>query len=148
MERDDTSHTRIETVISLDCSDGTRHSLVTARLGYSIEDPFAVTITFLDRPGAGQERGVTWTVARDLLRGGMTAPTGEGDVQMWPGTDQCRRATLVMEFDPGTGAFVANAYLRDVHAFLGRTYAEVPAGTEHLHLDLDALIGQLVQPLS
>src|SRR5690606_40267253 len=59
--------------ITIQCIDtsGRTHDLETI-FSYAQDDPFAVTITFITPEG-----DLPWTVSRDLLLRGMTAPIGE-----------------------------------------------------------------------
>ena len=75
-----------------------------ADFGYDAADPWAVAITF--RGGSGRStEPVTWAVGRDLLLGGLTDPTGEGDVQLFPSVDENGRAAVVMELCPPTAGW-------------------------------------------
>ncbi|GMA85217.1 hypothetical protein GCM10025868_04670 [Angustibacter aerolatus] len=56
--------------------------LLTATLRYEASDPYAVEATFR----AGDE-AISWVLGRDLLRDGLEAESGEGDVHVWP-TDE------------------------------------------------------------
>src|SRR3569833_3433507 len=48
-------------------------------LRYSAADPYAVRAVF---SGDGME--IEWIFARDLLRRGLSAPIGDGNVHVWP----------------------------------------------------------------
>ena len=126
--------------ITMDCVDVS--GLVTsldATLGYDPADPYAVTATF--RTGAGS---VVWTFARELLSRGLTTPTGEGDVHVWPCLDTAGRAVVIIELSSPDGELVAQAPTQDVYRFVSRSLASVPAGLESAYVDMDHLIGQLL----
>lgn len=113
---------------------------VSVDLGYDTEDPFAVTAAF-----RGDEGTVEWVFARDLLHEGLDRPSGEGDVQVWPGVEDGREVVLVSLNSPD-GHAVLEADAGDLRRFLARTLDMVPAGTEgaHLHVDQEllALLGR------
>jgi len=126
--------------ITMDCVDaaGTVTSL-DAALGYDPADPYAVTATF--RTAAGS---VVWTFARELLSRGLTTPTGEGDVHIWPCLDSAGRAVVIIELSSPDGELIAQAPTQDVYRFVSRSLALVPAGLESAYVDLDELIVQLL----
>ena len=126
--------------ITMDCVDaaGTVTSL-DAALGYDPADPYAVTATF--RTPAGS---VVWTFARELLSRGLTTPTGEGDVHIWPCLDSVGRAVVIIELSSPDGELIAQAPTQDVYRFVSRSLALVPAGLETSYVDMDELIEQLL----
>ena len=110
-----------------------------ARLGYDPVDPYAVQLVF------GQTgEDVCWLVSRDLLLDGLTQPSGEGDILLWPSIDDCGCAAVVLELCSPDGRLVMQLSSRDLGAFLARTLLLVPQGTERLDLDglVEALISQ------
>ena len=56
---------------------------VSATLLYDFNEPYAIDAEFHTADG-----DVTWVFGRDLLNAGLTTPTGEGDVAIWPSTQQ------------------------------------------------------------
>ena len=126
--------------IVMDCVDaaGTVTAL-DAALGYDPSDPYAVTATF--RTSAGS---VVWTFARELLSRGLTTPTGEGDVHIWPCLDSAGRAVVIIELSSPDGELIAQAPTQDVYRFVSRSLALVPAGLESAYVDMDELIVQLL----
>lgn len=135
----------IETYLNLSCTDAEkRRGLVEARLGYDPADPYAVTLTFHIRSAGDDAYEVVWRLGRELLRHGLTHPAGEGDVAVWPDMDDDGRASVVLEFFPGSDALSARASAHEVQHFLIRSYAAVPAGAESRHLDIDRIITQLM----
>jgi hypothetical protein len=107
-------------------------------LKYSSADPYAVRAVF---SGDGME--VEWVFARDLLRSGLSAPTGDGDVHVWPSWGTGRQLLMISLTSPD-GQAVLEAGADDVRAFLDRTTSVVPDGQESLYLDLDATVKQLL----
>lgn len=126
--------------VTMECVDasGTVTMLATT-LGYNPADPYAVTATF--RTGAG---AVVWTFARELLTRGLTSPTGEGDVHVWPCLDAAGRAVVIIELSSPDGELIAQALTSDIYRFVSRSLALVPGGLESTHLDLDDLIAELL----
>lgn len=113
---------------------------VAVDLGYDAEDPFAVTAAF-----RGDEGTVEWVFARDLLHEGLDRPSGEGDVQVWPGVADGREVVLVSLNSPD-GHAVLEADASDLRGFLERTLELVPSGSEghylHVEDELATLFGR------
>lgn len=107
-------------------------------LRYSTTDPYAVRAVF---SGDGME--VEWVFARELLRSGLTAPIGDGDVHVWPSWGTGRELLMISLTSPD-GQAVLEAAAKDVRTFLDRTTAVVPDGQESTHLDLDAALARLL----
>jgi hypothetical protein len=105
-------------------------------LHYDTRNPFGAQIRF---------PAVAWTVARDVLDGGLLGPSGIGDVHIRPlpgDPDQ----TLV-EFASPTGHALFAARTSVLADFLWQTYEAVPPDTELTWVDLDeALSGLLGDP--
>jgi hypothetical protein len=120
---------------------------VPALLCYDGTDPFAVRITFGE---VGDENGVVdpddggiaWLLSRELLRAGLDGPAGDGDVRLWP----ARAATdvLFLHLRAPSGEALFELSRATVGAFLRRTEALVPSGTEsdllHLEDELQVLL--------
>ncbi|MFB9926046.1 SsgA family sporulation/cell division regulator [Amycolatopsis halotolerans] len=92
-------------------------------------DPYAVALRFLP---AG--RVVTWLVARDLLRDGLSWVAGEGDVRVTPGA-----VTVGVHLCSDAGEVLAVFARDDVTQFLRSTYIEVPDGRESARINWDDL---------
>ena len=110
-------------------------------LSYDRSDPYAVSLTFHMYTDAT----VRWVLGRDLLLDGMARLTGVGDVQIWP----CRSPAadsvhIALCPCPKQDAVVVTASARAVGAFLRRTFAMVPTGTEEHHLDVAGAVQQLL----
>ncbi|HLH84558.1 MAG TPA: SsgA family sporulation/cell division regulator [Trebonia sp.] len=111
--------------------------LVTARLVYSRDDPYAVRIAF----PAGRGKLVEWVFARDLLSMGMEGRAGLGDVTVWPPAGSGNGtpgSVLNVELSSPSGRVHFTAPAKKVSAFLRRTYRVVPPGGESEHVDIDA----------
>ncbi len=128
--------------LTIDCVDAAGNiSPLDATLGYDPADPYAVTATF--HTGAGE---VVWTFARELLTQGLTDPSGDGDVHVWPCLDVDGRAVVIIELCSPDGELLAQAKTNDVYRFVSRSLAAVPAGTESTYLDVDDMINHLLRP--
>ncbi|WP_409330610.1 SsgA family sporulation/cell division regulator [Trujillonella humicola] len=112
---------------------------VPATLGYEVADPFAVRISFGD---ADADDGVSWLVARDLLRTGLDRPAGDGDVRLWP-----VRATgdvLFLHLRAPSGEALFEVSRAVVATFLRRTEELVPVGAEASVLQVDDELAALL----
>ncbi|MFK4147936.1 SsgA family sporulation/cell division regulator [Streptomyces sp. NPDC004065] len=85
---------------------------VPVRLRYDPLEPQMVRVA-LPGPGARE-----WTFSRSLLEQGLRAPTGTGEVRVWP----CGRVQTVVEFHSGQGVAVVQFETRALLRFLRRTY--------------------------
>ncbi|MER6911433.1 SsgA family sporulation/cell division regulator [Streptomyces sp. NPDC000594] len=105
---------------------------IPVELRYERDDPYAVRMTF-HLPG---DAPVTWAFSRDLLAGGVTGPTGDGDVRIAP-TGRGRRADLGIRLQVGreSACFVVGAV--PVVTFLDRTDRLVPLGREQEYGDCE-----------
>jgi hypothetical protein len=112
---------------------------VPTTMSYRHTDPYAVTLTFHSDAG-----DVEWVVGRPLLRQGLSSPCGDGDVRMYPSIDTDDRPIAVLDFRSPDGRLITEAPHDELQGFLTRTFAVVPAGTESDHLDMDALIEELL----
>ena len=113
--------------------------LLEGELVFTPADPYAVAMHLEARSGT-----VTWTFARELLAEGIYAPTGDGDVQVWPCLSSAGEAVVIVELSSPDGIAILQAPSRTVHDFVERTLEVVPAGSETSHLSLDGLIAQLL----
>jgi hypothetical protein len=104
---------------------------------YRADDPFAVTAAF-----QGDGVAIEWVFARDLLRGGLEEPCGEGDVHVWPLREDGGDLVLLSLSSPD-GQAVLEAHAAEVRAFLDRTLQLVPAGRESDYVDVDAELAVL-----
>jgi len=112
---------------------------VAAQFSYDPADPYAVWVTL---PWIDDTH--RWAMCRTLVARGLTDPVGEGDVQLWPSTDETGSGVVVIDLWSADVHVVAEVSTRDLYRFLTRTLATVPFGSEHQHLDVDLLIGDLL----
>ncbi|MBC9724296.1 SsgA family sporulation/cell division regulator [Streptomyces sp. TRM68367] len=113
---------------------------IPATLHYDRRDPFAVRMTF-PAPATLEGVEVCWTFARDLLAAGLKGPEGHGDVRVRP----YGYGRTVLEFHAPEGTAVVHVRSSEVRRFLESTSELVPAGLEHLQLDLDHGLAELMR---
>ncbi|MFI9823921.1 SsgA family sporulation/cell division regulator [Streptomyces sp. NPDC052013] len=85
------------------------------------QDPRCVRVG-LPGSGAGE-----WTVDRELLERGLTAPAGSGEVRVWP----CGRVQAVLEFHTAQGVSVVQFETKALTRFLRRTYVAAAEPVPH-----------------
>ncbi|MFD0273771.1 SsgA family sporulation/cell division regulator [Kitasatospora sp. NPDC127111] len=126
-----------------------RSAALRVTLSYGPEDPLAVRMAFpaefsLDEPddGRGPEGGrdIVWVFARQLLTAGLELPAGVGDVHVRPAAG--RRTMVELRAPEGTALVQFDS--ADLRRFLWRTRMVVPEGEEHLHLDADRALAELL----
>jgi hypothetical protein len=83
-----------------------------------------------------------WFFARDLLLAGLHEQAGHGDVRVRPGIGPSRGHVFITLGHPDDPA-VLRAAAWEVEEFAMRSLRIVPAGTEHLHVDLDDMVNRL-----
>jgi hypothetical protein len=113
-----------------------------ARLFYSHEDPYAISIAF----AAGLDEPVEWIFARDLLAMGIEGHEGLGDVTVWPSADSeggAPGSVLHIELSSPLGQAHFEVSAREISDFLRRTYQIVPAGEESEHIDVEDELNDL-----
>lgn len=114
---------------------------VVADLWYDSADPYAVSLTF----HLCADDTVRWVFGRDLLLNGQQGLTGFGDIQVWPSRHAwVNKVCIALRPYWNREAVVVTASARALDAFLRRTLAVVPAGTEDRHLDMDGIVHQLL----
>lgn len=117
-----------------------RMQSIPATLHYDRSDPFAVCMTF-PAPATLEGVEVCWTFSRELLLAGLEGPEGDGDVRVRPyGFDR-----TVLEFHAPEGTAVVHIRTGEVRRFLQATSDLVPLGLEHLQLDLDRDLAELMR---
>lgn len=117
---------------------------VQAGLSYELDDPYAVTVSFHTGGDAGEtQETVCWTFGRALLSDGLSAPSGAGDVQVWPGVSGGEQVVCLSLTSP-SGSALFEVPLDGLMAFLGQTYRAVPAGTESSLVDVDSELALLL----
>jgi hypothetical protein len=113
---------------------------IPAKLHYDRRDPFAIRMTF-PAPATLEGVEVCWTFARELLAAGLHSAEGTGDVRVRPyGYDR-----TVLEFHAPEGTAVVHVHSEEIRRFLQATSDLVPVGFEHLHLDLDHDLAELMR---
>lgn len=110
-----------------------------ASLDYCADDPYAIKMAF----HVGADEPVEWIFGRELLTAGLEAPTGEGDVQVWPdGAEGANIVNIALSSPFGEAHF--EAPLSDTAEFLKSTYGIVPAGAEGDFIDVDDELDDLL----
>ncbi|HET6859250.1 MAG TPA: SsgA family sporulation/cell division regulator [Streptomyces sp.] len=117
-----------------------RMETVPATLRYDREDPFAVRMCF-PPPATLEGIEVSWAFARELLEDGVETRAGVGDVQVRP----YGYGRTVLEFHAAEGTAMVHIRTADLRHFLKRTHELVPVGGEHLHLDMDHDLAELLR---
>lgn len=102
---------------------------------YDRRDPWAVSLRFLD----AEDGPVSWTVARCLLSEGLNQPTGAGDFRVVPDSGMVR---LELRIDDEQVSFAVD--IDELEEFVLAAFALVPEGTERRHVDLEALVRELL----
>ncbi|MET9886586.1 SsgA family sporulation/cell division regulator [Streptomyces sp. NPDC006430] len=101
-------------------SDDPLYRKIPVALRFTAAEPLAVRIVFpagLSPQGTDNE----WVFPRALLEAGLQAPSGTGDVRIWP----CGRVQAVVEFHSPEGVAVIQFDIATLRRFLRRTYARV-----------------------
>lgn len=113
---------------------------IPATLRYDRRDPFAVRMSF-PAPATLEGVDVCWTFSRELLTAGMEQPEGHGDVRVRPyGYDR-----TALEFHAPEGTAVVHVRSGELRRFLAAASELVPEGLEHLQLDLDEDLAELMR---
>lgn len=111
---------------------------VSATLGYDVADPYAVRIGF----GDADDDGISWLLARDLLRAGLDRPAGDGDVRLWPA--RTTGDVLFLHLRAPSGEALFEVSRSTVAAFLRQTEQLVPVGQEAAALQVDDELAALL----
>ena len=120
-----------------------RMETVPATLRYDLQDPFAVRMAF-PPPATLEGTEVTWEFSRELLATGVNEPVGLGDVRVRP----FGYGRTVLEFHAPEGTAMVHLRTSELRRFLERAQDLVPAGREHLFLDLDHDLTELLRDAS
>jgi hypothetical protein len=115
---------------------------VRAGMRYDVSDPYALQVAFHTGSGANADT-VEWTFARSLLSDGLTAPCGDGDVQVWPSTS-AGSSVVCLSLSSPSGKALFEVPLGELAQFLAQTYEAVPTGCEADHVDVDAELALLL----
>ena len=115
---------------------------VRADIRYDVLDPYAVQVAF-HTSSAEDSDVVEWTFARSLLSDGVAAPTGDGDVQVWP-SHSAGLPVVCLSLSSPSGTALFEVPLPELVEFLAQTYEAVPTGCESAHVDVDAELALLL----
>ncbi|MET9321732.1 SsgA family sporulation/cell division regulator [Streptomyces sp. NPDC003038] len=99
-------------------TDDPLYRTIPVALRFAPAEPLAVRIVFpadLSPEGTDNE----WVLPRALLEAGLAAPTGTGDVRVWP----CGRVQAIVEFHSPEGVAVVQFDISALRRFLRRTNA-------------------------
>ena len=110
-----------------------------ASLAHSVGDPYAIRMAF----HVGTDDPVEWIFSRDLLSAGLGGPTGEGDVQVWPG-EVHGIAVLNIALSSPFGQAHFEAPMISIADFLNRTYGLIAAGCESDFINIDSELDELL----
>lgn len=119
---------------------------VRAELRYEPADPYAVRVAFHTGDGGSAGDVVEWTFARDLLRRGLSGPTGEGDVQLWPDRRGRGGGEVFLSLSSPSGKALFEVPRTALSAFVAESYLLVPDGSEASTVDVDAELDALLGP--
>lgn len=111
---------------------------VRVELRYDTRDPYAVVAAFR----TGKAGWVEWVFARDLLADGLIAAAGDGDVRIRPSAEDPE--VVVVELNSPSGHAVFEASAQEFADFLDRTYDVVLPGNEHLWVNVDDALSQMI----
>jgi len=107
---------------------------VAAELFYTSHDPLAVHMGL----AVEGSPAVEWVFARDLLREGLTLPSGAGDIHVFP----VPQGVVIDLLSPhGTARLLADA--RELAGFVDEMYETVADGDEGPYMDLDHELASL-----
>jgi hypothetical protein len=109
-------------------------------LGYCPNDPWAVQLDF---GISSQGLPVVWVLSRELLATGLTTPSGEGDVVIWPSAEDPNTVTY-LALNGVESSCVIKMGRDDVVSFLDESLANVPFGDEDKHFDIEEELRQLL----
>ncbi|WP_052391143.1 SsgA family sporulation/cell division regulator [Streptomyces sp. NRRL B-24484] len=108
-------------------------------LRYHIKDPYAVHLdAFVD-----MTEPITWSFARDLLIRGVDEHASQGDVSIWPGSDDGDPGSVFIFLNTENAAALLRAEHAEVRAFLDWTACVALPGTEAEHYDLEKFVRNL-----
>lgn len=109
------------------------------RLRYEPDDPYIVRAAFFPH----SDEPVEWVLGRDLLTDGLKGSAGHGDVRIWSAVGRGDQA-MYIALGSRAGTALLEVPVQDVKAFLERTEALVPRGTEAGRIDWDVELAHLL----
>ncbi|MFH7597547.1 SsgA family sporulation/cell division regulator [Streptomyces racemochromogenes] len=104
-------------------SDDPLYRAIPVALRFTPAEPLAVRIVF-PAELSPEDTDNEWVFPRALLEAGLLAPTGTGDVRVWP----CGRVQAVVEFHSPEGVAVIQFDSAVLRRFLRHTYAASGTG--------------------
>ncbi|MGY1838559.1 MULTISPECIES: SsgA family sporulation/cell division regulator [unclassified Modestobacter] len=123
-----------------DPTDALADALAEELPGGDLVDDGLIDGEFLDEP---EDDGVEWLLSRELLRAGLTAPAGDGDVRLWPARGGLDVLFLQLRAPSGEALFELSAAV--VGDFLRETEILVPVGTESDASSVDEELSELLR---
>ncbi|WP_225839566.1 SsgA family sporulation/cell division regulator [Streptomyces sp. NK08204] len=110
-----------------------------ATFRFDVAVPAVVTVEFLAERGPS----LVWRIGRELLHGGLTSMSGNGEIRMWPTLPGERPSSWLLLESPETEALfeVPTAPLAE---WLEATYRVVPAEAELDDLNWDGFLMDLL----
>ncbi|GLW02369.1 SsgA family sporulation/cell division regulator [Streptomyces lavendulae] len=99
-------------------SDDPLYRAIPVALRFTAAEPLAVRVVF-PAELSPEDTDNEWVFPRALLEAGLLAPTGTGDVRVWP----CGRVQAVVEFHSPEGVAVIQFDIAALRRFVRRTYA-------------------------
>lgn len=109
---------------------------IMCEFSYDSADPLAVRLIF----GAEGEYPVRWVFARELVADGLTARSGQEEVEIWPTHREGRRSLWIQVGNARTGhTALFEVPASPVAEWLSRSYTLVPRGREMTDVDWNAL---------
>ena len=137
---DGTKRLSIELVIHVVISE-TEGIPARVRLSYGPTEPLTVRLDFCDSPA----NAPPWMLSRDLLCAGLRVPSGEGAVRVWPPCSCHGSKAVRIALRGRSEAAVLYVPAAEFGAWLDKTFAAVPPGTETDHLDLDEILERVLR---
>ncbi|MDQ0988701.1 SsgA family sporulation/cell division regulator [Streptomyces sp. V2I9] len=114
---------------------------VLIELHYEREDPLAVEFTFHGPTGTLAR----WSFSRDLLLAGLNDLVGQGEVMIWPSTENPTDSTLFLRLGLQERHALLAVHRAPVHNWLTSTLTAVPIGHEMAGIDWDEEERQLLR---
>lgn len=105
-------------------------------LRWNPSEPLVIMLEFCPR----EKTPVIWRICRDMLCDGMTVPTGEWDVTVYPASPPW--VAVGLSSPSGSGTFAVDA--GTLRAFLTATFLRCPRGAEFDGWDVDAWLSDLL----
>ncbi|MGY0489353.1 SsgA family sporulation/cell division regulator [Streptomyces sp. WG-D5] len=114
---------------------------VRAEFRFEPASPLVVRVEFLVEGGPR----VVWRIGRDLLREGLYAVSGPGDVRVRPAYSAAGGAVVRLQLASGDVAALFDLPAEPLARWLEHTYGLVPAGQELAGVDWDVATADLLR---